>query len=230
MGRAVMVGRGPTEAGLFFLSTLIILTARSSRAQKGDGCGPSVLGPSSGTLSSLGYPGTYPNHTVCEWEISVPQGRRIHFRFADLDIEDNNCQVNYLRIYDGVGPQRTQIVKFCGLGLKVPELIQSGGNRVTIQFMSGTHRSGRGFSLSYSTIEHTDLITCLDKGIHFTEAEFTRYCPAGCMTSVGEIAGTVPHGYRDNVVSEAALRSRSMRTDAEPLMPLKGNLPPSLHR
>uniref|UniRef100_A0A8C8EUK4 Discoidin, CUB and LCCL domain containing 2 n=1 Tax=Oncorhynchus tshawytscha TaxID=74940 RepID=A0A8C8EUK4_ONCTS len=164
----------------------------------GDGCGPSVLGPSSGTLSSLGYPGTYPNHTVCEWEISVPQGRRIHFRFADLDIEDNNCQVNYLRIYDGVGPQRTQIVKFCGLGLKVPELIQSGGNRVTIQFMSGTHRSGRGFSLSYSTIEHTDLITCLDKGIHFTEAEFTRYCPAGCMTSVGEIAGTVPHGYRDS--------------------------------
>uniref|UniRef100_A0A8K9WTF3 Discoidin, CUB and LCCL domain containing 2 n=1 Tax=Oncorhynchus mykiss TaxID=8022 RepID=A0A8K9WTF3_ONCMY len=164
----------------------------------GDGCGPSVLGPSSGTLSSLGYPGTYPNHTVCEWEISVPQGRRLHFRFADLDIEDNNCQVNYLRIYDGVGPQRTQIVKFCGLGLKVPELIQSDGNRVTIQFMSGTHRSGRGFSLSYSTIEHTDLITCLDKGIHFTEAEFTRYCPAGCMTSVGEIAGTVPHGYRDS--------------------------------
>uniref|UniRef100_A0A673W5X2 Discoidin, CUB and LCCL domain containing 2 n=1 Tax=Salmo trutta TaxID=8032 RepID=A0A673W5X2_SALTR len=164
----------------------------------GDGCGPSVLGPSSGTLSSLGYPGTYPNHTVCEWEISVPQGRRLHFRFADLDIEDNNCQVNYLRIYDGVGPQRTQIVKFCGLGLKVPELIQSAGNRVTIQFMSGTHRSGRGFSLSYSTTEHTDLITCLDKGIHFTEAEFTRYCPAGCLTSVGEISGTVPHGYRDS--------------------------------
>ncbi|CAB1347315.1 unnamed protein product [Coregonus sp. 'balchen'] len=177
MGRAVMVGRGPREAGLFFLSTLIILlTARSSRAQKG----------------------TYPNHTVCEWEISVPQGLRLHFRFADLDIEDNNCQVNYLRIYDGVGPQRTQIVKFCGLGLKVPELIQSGGNRVTIQFMSGTHRSGRGFSLSYSTTEHTDLITCQDKGIHFTEAEFTRYCPAGCLTSVGEISGTIPHGYRDS--------------------------------
>lgn len=39
----------------------------------------------------------------------MPQGRRLHFRFADLDIEDNNCQVNYLRIYDGVGPQRTQI-------------------------------------------------------------------------------------------------------------------------
>uniref|UniRef100_A0A4W5QEX4 Discoidin, CUB and LCCL domain containing 2 n=1 Tax=Hucho hucho TaxID=62062 RepID=A0A4W5QEX4_9TELE len=190
-----------TSIPLIFLTldlSIMCSCSLSVCVSTGDGCGPSVLGPSSGTLSSLGYPGTYPNHTVCEWEISVLQGRRLHFRFADLDIEDNNCQVNYLRIYDGVGPKRTQIVKFCGLGLKVPELIQSSGNRVTIQFMSGTHRSGRGFSLSYSTTEHTDLITCLDKGIHFTEAEFTRYCPAGCLTSFGEIAGTVPHGYRDS--------------------------------
>lgn len=75
----------------------------------GDGCGPSVLGPSSGTLSSLGYPGTYPNNTVCEWEISVPRGNRIHFRFAELDIEDNDCQVNYLRLYNGIGPKRSEI-------------------------------------------------------------------------------------------------------------------------
>lgn len=75
----------------------------------GDGCGPSVLGPSSGTLSSLGYPGTYPNNTVCEWEISVPRGKRIHFCFAELDIEDSDCQVNYLRLYNGVGPERSEI-------------------------------------------------------------------------------------------------------------------------
>ncbi|XP_062312533.1 discoidin, CUB and LCCL domain-containing protein 2 isoform X2 [Osmerus eperlanus] len=198
MGRAVMVGRGPTGAGLFFLSTLIIFTASSSRAQKGDGCGPSVLGPSSGTLCSLGYPGTYPNHTVCEWEISAPAGRSLHFRFSDLDIEDNNCQVNYLRIFDGIGAQRSEIVKFCGLGLKVPELIQSQGNQVTVQFMSGTHRRGRGFHLSYSTTDHPDLITCLDKGIHFTEAEYSKYCPAGCLASTGEVSGTIPHGYRDS--------------------------------
>ena len=75
----------------------------------GDGCGPSVLGPSSGTLSSLGYPGTYPNDTVCEWEISVPRGNRIHFHFAELDIEDSDCQVNYLRLYNGIGPERSEI-------------------------------------------------------------------------------------------------------------------------
>ncbi|XP_055727620.1 discoidin, CUB and LCCL domain-containing protein 2-like isoform X3 [Salvelinus fontinalis] len=54
------------------------------------------------------------------------------------------------------------------------------------------------FGVPQNLLSHQDLITCLDKGINFTEAEFTRYCPAGCMTSVGEVAGTVPHGYRDS--------------------------------
>ncbi|XP_029315547.1 discoidin, CUB and LCCL domain-containing protein 2 isoform X3 [Cottoperca gobio] len=198
MGRAVMVGRGPTGAGVLVLSILIILTTEGCRAQKGDGCGPSVLGPSSGTLSSLGYPGTYPNNTVCEWEISVPRGNRVHFRFAELDIEDADCRVNYLRLYNGIGPERSEIVKYCGLSLKVKELIESTSNQVTVQFMSGTHHTGRGFYLSYSTTEHPDLITCLDKGTDFPEAEFSKYCPAGCLTSAEEISGTIPNGYRES--------------------------------
>ncbi|XP_028992668.1 discoidin, CUB and LCCL domain-containing protein 2 [Betta splendens] len=197
MGRAVMVGWGATGAG-GLLSILLILTTGRCGAQKGDGCGPSVLGPSSGTLSSLGYPGTYPNHTVCEWEILVPRGSAIHFRFAELDIEDSDCRVNYLRLYNGIGPTRSAFAKYCGLGLKVKELVNSTGNQVTVQFMSGTHHSGHGFYLSYSTTEHTDLITCLDKGTDFPEAEFSKYCPAGCLTSTQDISGNIPNGYRES--------------------------------
>lgn len=39
----------------------------------------------------------------------MPRGNRIHFRFAELDIEDNDCQVNYLRLYNGIGLERSQI-------------------------------------------------------------------------------------------------------------------------
>ncbi|XP_038155598.1 discoidin, CUB and LCCL domain-containing protein 2 isoform X1 [Cyprinodon tularosa] len=190
-----MVGRGPAGAAVLLLSLLIVL---GCRGQKGDGCGPSVLGPSSGTLSSLGYPRTYPNNTVCEWEITVPRGKRIHFRFAALDIQDSDRQVNYLRLYNGIGQERREIVKYCGLDQKVDELIESSGNQVTVQFMSGTHRTGRGFYLSYSTTEHPDLITCLDKGSDFPEAEFSKYCPAGCLTSTEKISGTIPNGYRES--------------------------------
>lgn len=199
MGRAVMVvGRGPTRAGGLVLSILIILNTEGCRAQKGDSCGPSLLGPTSGTLSSLGYPRTYPNNTVCVWEITVPRGNRIHFRFAELDIEDSDCQVNYLRLYNGIGLDRREIVKYCGLGLKSEKLIESSGHQVTVQFMSGTHHRGRGVYLSYSVAQHKDLITCLNKGADFPEAEFSKYCPAGCLTSKEEISGTIPNGYRDS--------------------------------
>ncbi|XP_035507229.2 discoidin, CUB and LCCL domain-containing protein 2 [Scophthalmus maximus] len=198
MGRAVMVGRGPPGARTLVLSMLLVLTAESCRAQQGDGCGPSVLGPSSGTLSSLGYPRTYPNNTVCEWEISVPPGNRIHFRVAQLDIENGDCQVNYLSLYNGIGPERREIGKYCGLGLKGVNLNESTGNQVTVRFMSGTHHTGHGFHLSYSTTEHADLITCQDKGADFPQAEFSKYCPAGCLTSAQEISGTIPNGYRES--------------------------------
>ncbi|CAL8387849.1 unnamed protein product [Gadus morhua 'NCC'] len=199
MDRAVMVGRGPNiGARVLVLSILIVLNPRGSRTQKGDGCGPSVLGPSSGTLSSLGYPLTYPNNTVCEWEISVPRGHRVHFRVAELDIGETNCQVNYLRLYNGVGPGRSEIVKYCGLGLGLKRQNVSTGNKVTVQFMSGNHLARRGFYLSYSTTEHTDLITCLDKGTDFTEAEYSKYCPAGCLNSFEEVSGTIPNGYRES--------------------------------
>uniref|UniRef100_A0A672HGP3 Discoidin, CUB and LCCL domain containing 2 n=1 Tax=Salarias fasciatus TaxID=181472 RepID=A0A672HGP3_SALFA len=135
----------------FLWTCSLTICARRCRPA-GDGCGPTVLGPSSGTLSSLGYPRTYPNTSVCEWEISVPRGKRILFRFATLDIEDGDCQVSYLRLYDGIGPGRSEI----------------------------------------------DLITCLDKGSDFPEAEFSKYCPAGCLTSPEEISGTVPNGYRES--------------------------------
>ncbi|KAL4656919.1 discoidin, CUB and LCCL domain-containing protein 2 [Arapaima gigas] len=203
--RAGMAAFGMLRAGrggarLLLTATLIVAAvgARPVRAQKGDACGITVMGPESGTLSSIHYPQTYPNHTVCEWEVRVAPSQRLQFKFGDFDIEDSDCHFSYLRIYNGIGARRTEIVKFCGLGLRVPDMIQSSGNEVTVQFMSGVHQSGRGFLLSYSTTEHPDLITCLDKGIHFMEAEFSKYCPAGCLVVSGEVSGTIPHGYRDS--------------------------------
>ncbi len=68
-----------------------------------------MLGVGSGSLASLGYPLSYPSNSVCEWEISVTTGHTILVRIADLDIDTNNCQVSYLRLYNGHGPGRTEI-------------------------------------------------------------------------------------------------------------------------
>ncbi|XP_023581106.1 discoidin, CUB and LCCL domain-containing protein 2 [Trichechus manatus latirostris] len=77
---------------------------------QGDGCGYTLLGPESGTLTSINYPHTYPNSTVCEWEIRVKVGERVRIKFGDFDIEDSDsCHFNYLRIYNGIGVSRTEI-------------------------------------------------------------------------------------------------------------------------
>ncbi|XP_051565586.1 discoidin, CUB and LCCL domain-containing protein 2-like [Myxocyprinus asiaticus] len=199
MDASVMVGRGTGATAVVILIVFILLLgARSSWAQKGDGCGHTVLGVGTGSLASLGYPLSYPSHSVCEWEISVTTGHTILVRIADLDINTNNCQVSYLRLYNGVGPGRTEIVKFCGGREWRDAVIESEGHQVTVQFMSGPHSNGRGLFLSYTTNQHRDLITCLEKGEHFTEAEFSKFCPAGCLTDFEEVSGTIPHGYRDS--------------------------------
>uniref|UniRef100_A0A8C1ZJF1 Discoidin, CUB and LCCL domain containing 2 n=1 Tax=Cyprinus carpio TaxID=7962 RepID=A0A8C1ZJF1_CYPCA len=200
MDASVMVGRGTGGAAAVFILIVFILLlgARSSRSQKGDGCGHTVLGVGSGSLASLGYPLSYPSNCVCEWEISVTTGHTIIVRIADLDIDTNNCQVSYLRFYNGHGPGRMEIVKFCGGREWRDAVIQSEGHQVTVQFMSGPHNNGRGLFLSYTKSQHTDLITCLEKGKHFSEAEFSKFCPAGCLTDFGEVSGTIPHGYRDS--------------------------------
>uniref|UniRef100_A0ABI7XG60 Discoidin, CUB and LCCL domain containing 2 n=1 Tax=Felis catus TaxID=9685 RepID=A0ABI7XG60_FELCA len=185
---------------LFLLLLLILLLLlEDAGAQQGDGCGHTVLGPESGTLMSINYPQTYPNSTVCEWEIRVKMGERVRIKFGDFDIEDSDsCHFNYLRIYNGIGVSRTEIGKYCGLGLQMNHSIESKSNEITVLFMSGIHVSGRGFLASYSVIDKQDLITCLDTVSSFLEPEFSKYCPAGCLLPFAEISGTIPHGYRDS--------------------------------
>ncbi|KAM9320355.1 discoidin, CUB and LCCL domain-containing protein 2 [Gastrophryne carolinensis] len=165
-----------------------------------DGCGYTFFGPESGTFTSKNYPKTYPNSTVCEWKIQVKLGERIQLKFGDFDIEDiDSCHSSYLRVYDGFGAARTELgAKYCGLALRPEDVIESRSHEVTVLFMSGIHISGRGFLASYATTNKTDLITCLDKASRFSEPEYRKYCPAGCLTPFGEISGTIPLGYRDS--------------------------------
>ncbi|XP_053164698.1 discoidin, CUB and LCCL domain-containing protein 2 isoform X2 [Hemicordylus capensis] len=178
---------------------LLFLLRRDAAGQKGDGCGHTILGPESGTFTSINYPYAYPNSTVCEWEIRVKPEQRVQLKFGDFDIDDSDsCHFNYVRVYNGIGPTRTEIGKYCGLGLQMDSLNESKSNEVTVQFMSGIHFYGHGFLASYSTTDKSDLITCLDTASHFSEPEFSKYCPAGCVLPFAEISGTVPHGYRDS--------------------------------
>ncbi|KFP65696.1 Discoidin, CUB and LCCL domain-containing protein 1, partial [Cariama cristata] len=160
----------------------------------GDGCGHTVMYQDSGTLASKNYPGTYPNYTLCEKKIQVPPGKRLILKIGDLDIESQKCESSYLTIQSS----STLHGPYCGNVMPVPKEIILDSNEATIHFESGSHVSGRGFLLSYASSDHPDLITCLERANHYTKAEYSRYCPAGCRDIAGDISGDIGEGYRDS--------------------------------
>ncbi|KAJ8779780.1 hypothetical protein J1605_012267 [Eschrichtius robustus] len=154
-------------------------------------------------MTSKNYPGTYPNHTVCEKTITVPKGKRLILRLGDLDIESQTCASDYLLFTsssDQYGP-------YCG-SMTVPKELLLNTSEVTVRFESGSHISGRGFLLTYASSDHPDLITCLERANHYLKTEYSKFCPAGCRDIAGDISGNVVHGYRDtSLLCKAAIHA-----------------------
>ncbi|TFK13401.1 phosphatidylinositol-glycan biosynthesis class W protein [Platysternon megacephalum] len=195
--------RAPLLLQLFQL--LRPLEVSPAGAQSGDGCGHTVLTPHSGTLTSKNYPGTYPNHTACEWRIQAAEGSSLLLAFGDMDIESSQCCASSFLLLSSPS-DGTSRGPYCGNSNPTPLVMSSSS--VTIQFNSTTHRSGRGFLLSYATSQHPDLISCLDKGTHYHQEQISVFCPAGCKGVAGDIWGNAKQGYRDtSVLCKAAIHA-----------------------
>ncbi|XP_048182912.1 discoidin, CUB and LCCL domain-containing protein 1-like isoform X4 [Corvus hawaiiensis] len=140
----------------------------TTRRTNGNGCGHTLLTPHSGTLSSKNYPGTYPNHTVCCWQLQAPPGTSLLLAFGDVDLESSeHCAHSSLLLAD---PQTgTAYGPYCRNSVPSAPLLVTNSSTVTVLFNSTSHRSGRGLLLSYATTQHPDLVSCLVRGTHYTQ-------------------------------------------------------------
>ncbi|KAK7151097.1 hypothetical protein R3I93_012132 [Phoxinus phoxinus] len=173
-----------------------------------DGCGHYVLGQESGVLSSKNYPGTYPNDSWCEWRIRVPIGHTIILKFGDLNMEKKDCESDYLKVLKGSYGAENVYWEYCGGPMPKPTQIHTDSSELTVRFRSSQHISGRGFLLSYSTENHKELLTCLDRGSHFPASKYRKYCPAGCAAVTGDVSGDISQGYRHtSVLCKAAVHA-----------------------
>lgn len=78
------------------------------------GCGGTLYGDS-GSFTSPGYPGTYPNNTHCQWAVTAPAGRHITISFYFISIDDpGDCVHNYLILYDGPDGNSPFSGPYCG--------------------------------------------------------------------------------------------------------------------
>ncbi|MBN3310895.1 DCBD1 protein, partial [Amia calva] len=173
----------------------------------GEGCGRTVFAAQSGTLASRNFPGTYPNGTQCVWRLRAPGGRTLRLVFGDFDLEySRDCSAGSLTITPAGGAP--SLGPLCGPISMIEKKLALNTSEVTLHFLTGTHRSGRGFLLSYATDQHPDLISCMQRGIHLTTPQLRAFCPAGCKDVTGDIWGQPGQGYRDtSVLCKAAIHA-----------------------
>ncbi|XP_018419399.1 PREDICTED: discoidin, CUB and LCCL domain-containing protein 1 [Nanorana parkeri] len=168
-----------------------------------DGCGHMVTNEESGTLTSKNYPGTYPNYTLCLIKIKVPAGKSLYLKLADLDIESQDCESAYLKIYKGSSSEEGPYLG----SPSAPQLLCLQTSSI-MHFESRVHISGRGFLINFASSDHPDLISCLARSSHYKETEISRYCPAGCRDVSGDISGDIKEGYRDtSLLCKAAIHA-----------------------
>ncbi|XP_068614691.1 discoidin, CUB and LCCL domain-containing protein 1 [Brachionichthys hirsutus] len=194
--------RGRSE-DVFALAVLWIASSVCSvlpvHGQEGNGCGHTVLAAESGTLASQSYPGTYPSNAWCKWRLRGPEGQLLRLLFGDFDVESSpGCRNGSLVLTDKNG--ELILGPLCGKLAAALKNVTLSSNEVTVQFQSGPHRSGRGFLLSYATDQYPDLISCLQRGSHFSSQHLSVYCPAGCKNVTGDVWGSSERGYRDTSV------------------------------
>ncbi|XP_048801063.1 CUB and zona pellucida-like domain-containing protein 1 isoform X3 [Lagopus muta] len=114
-----------------------------------ENCGGNLTGPS-GTFTSPNYPAAYPEFTYCVWHIQTTENSKISLEFQDLFLElDQNCQFDFLAVYDGLTTNTGLIGKVCGVSRPT---FESSSNVMTVVLSTDYANSYRGFSAQYTSI------------------------------------------------------------------------------
>lgn len=74
------------------------------------------LTESTGTLTSPGYPGSYPPNADCIWVITAPRGHYIELKFKIFDIHKvgRGCRYDYVEVRDGNSRNSPSLGRHCG--------------------------------------------------------------------------------------------------------------------
>jgi len=97
---------------------------------------PLTFGATFGSVSSPGYPNSYPNSITVVKTLYVIPGAKIELTFTHLDIEPHeNCNFDKLTIYDSATASGTKLATLCKSEIPASPIV-STGNAMTLVFMS----------------------------------------------------------------------------------------------
>uniref|UniRef100_A0A8B9TLF7 Cubilin n=1 Tax=Anas platyrhynchos TaxID=8839 RepID=A0A8B9TLF7_ANAPL len=112
-----------------------------------EACGGDFTAPV-GTFTSPNYPNLYPHNRVCEWRITVEEGRRMFIRMYFVLRRVILTQ----QVYNGLRQNSPRLVKLCGEVNPGTE-VKSSGNTMKVILVTDMSHATRGFSVSYTSSE-----------------------------------------------------------------------------
>lgn len=117
----------------------------------GSRCGETIEGVR-GILQTPNYPKGTDTPIHCNWNIKAPAGRRIKVEFLDFDMSTNTYNIRtYRRLTFANDPKMTSIIE--RVTDKIPPIIYSSDNTMTIDALMLSFHKNRGFKLKYSADE-----------------------------------------------------------------------------
>ncbi|XP_062900253.1 cubilin isoform X2 [Mobula hypostoma] len=106
-----------------------------------------------GQIASPLWPLYYPHNVNYHWTIAAPEFYIIHARVQELDIDAlHECRFDKLLFYDGPNIHARLIGKFCGSEL--PPAVSSTGSTLTVQFISDSTITGKGFLIEWFAVRY----------------------------------------------------------------------------
>ncbi|KAJ3609935.1 hypothetical protein NHX12_022029, partial [Muraenolepis orangiensis] len=130
------------------LGFLVLCSVMFSHCAQGHACGGYLSG--SGSLSSPGYPGSYPHGAYCVWQLTASPNHRIFLSFTDFQLE-NCCACDYVSVFDGPSVNSRLLGKLCEKNDTVQDFFQSSSTQITVLFRTDGSVSGRGFNANFTS-------------------------------------------------------------------------------
>ncbi|XP_069122184.1 cubilin-like [Argopecten irradians] len=134
-----------------FMSDISVASNGFRLEYTSNGCGGYLSRPAA-NFTSPNYPGHYPNHRVCEWQINIVSGLRIELTLNDFDFETHStCAFDGLEIYGGMDNTSPLLASLCHTQSQ-PQVFTATGNQMFVRFRSDISITGRGFHASYRSL------------------------------------------------------------------------------
>ncbi|XP_078692043.1 uncharacterized protein LOC144922256 [Branchiostoma floridae x Branchiostoma belcheri] len=135
---------GTTQASTTVGTTEVVATTPTVQCDN-----PTVLNGNSGSFTSPGHPGNYPNNAYCTWQISVNTNDVVAIRFTEFSLEYNrNCYYDSLVVHDGPDATAPELATLCGSSART---VTTTGNSAFLVFTSDGSVTRTGFVANFTS-------------------------------------------------------------------------------